>query len=173
VGPDEPFREFFAAQYGPLRRLGFLLTGSWDQGEELAQEALVRTWAAWRRVRRHPVAYARQVLVNHHRSRLRRLMVEARQRGRLRRDEAVVPDLGEEGMVLWAAVRRLPPRQRAVLVLRYHEDLTEVEVAGLLGVPLGTVKSLHHRGLRRLRGELGDHQDQDGVPVARQLKELR
>jgi RNA polymerase sigma factor (sigma-70 family) len=57
--------------------------------------------------------------------------------------------------VLWSAVRRLPPRQRAVLVLRYHEDLPEAEVARLLGLPLGTVKSLAHRGLARLRDELG------------------
>ena len=57
--------------------------------------------------------------------------------------------------MLWAAVRRLPTRQRAVLVLRYHEDLPEAEVARLLGLPLGTVKSLAHRGLARLRGELG------------------
>jgi RNA polymerase sigma factor (sigma-70 family) len=57
--------------------------------------------------------------------------------------------------VLWSAVRRLPARQRAVLVLRYHEDLPEAEVARLLGLPLGTVKSLAHRGLARLRGELG------------------
>jgi RNA polymerase sigma-70 factor, ECF subfamily len=156
VRPDDAFREFFAAQYGPLRRLGFLLTGSWDAGEELAQETLVRTWGAWRRARGQPVAYARRVLVNHHRSLLRRLMVETRHRGRLWREDKFLPDLGEDGMVLWAAVRRLPARQRAVLVLRYHEDLSEVEVARLLGMPLGTVKSLHHRGLDRLRRELGD-----------------
>jgi RNA polymerase sigma factor (sigma-70 family) len=62
---------------------------------------------------------------------------------------------GEDGLVLWSAVRRLPAGQRAVLVLRYHEDLPEAEVARLLGLPLGTVKSLAHRGLARLRGELG------------------
>jgi RNA polymerase sigma factor (sigma-70 family) len=57
--------------------------------------------------------------------------------------------------VLWSAVRCLPARQRAVLVLRYHQDLPEAEVARLLGLPVGTVKSLAHRGLARLRGELG------------------
>jgi RNA polymerase sigma factor (sigma-70 family) len=57
--------------------------------------------------------------------------------------------------VLWSAVRCLPARQRAVLVLRYHEDLPEAEVARLLGLPRGTVKSLAHRGLTRLRAELG------------------
>lgn len=167
MGPDEAFREFFVAQYGPLRRLGFLLTGSWDAGDELAQEALVRTWGAWRRVRGQPTAYARRVLVNHHRSLLRRLMVEARHRGRLGREDAVLPDLGEDGMILWAAVRRLSPRQRAVLVLRYHEDLTEAEVARLLGMPVGTVKSLHHRALERLRRELGDHRGGTAVSGSR------
>jgi RNA polymerase sigma factor (sigma-70 family) len=77
-----------------------------------------------------------------------------RLRGR-RVEEAVEADLGEDGLVLWAAVRRLPARQRAVLVLRYHQDLPEAEVARLLGLPLGTVKSLAHRGLARLRAELG------------------
>jgi DNA-directed RNA polymerase specialized sigma24 family protein len=58
-------------------------------------------------------------------------------------------------MVLWQAVQVLPSRQRAVLVLRFHEDLAEAEVARLLGLPLGTVKSLAHRGLARLRDQLG------------------
>src|SRR5215208_937843 len=67
-----------------------------------------------------------------------------------------VPPAGDEqAMVLWQAVQALPPRQRAVLVLRFHEDLPEAEVARLLGLPLGTVKSLAHRGLARLRAELG------------------
>jgi DNA-directed RNA polymerase specialized sigma24 family protein len=70
-------------------------------------------------------------------------------------EEAVQPDLGTDGLVLWSAVRRLPAKQRAVLVLRYHQDLPEAEVARLLRLPLGTVKSLAHRGLVRLRTELG------------------
>jgi DNA-directed RNA polymerase specialized sigma24 family protein len=141
------FREFFAAEYGRLRGLGFLLTGDWAEAEELAQDALVRTYRAWARVRGHerPGAYARKVLVNRHRSLLRRAAVEARHlRGR-RVEEAVEADLGEDGLVLWSAVR----------CLRYHEDLPEAEVARLLGLPLGTVKSLAHRGLARLRAELG------------------
>ena len=72
-----------------------------------------------------------------------------------RAEEAYEAELGTDGLVLWSAVRCLPARQRAVLVLRYHEDLPEAEVARLLGLPLGTVKSLAHRGLARLRGELG------------------
>ena len=158
TGAEREFREFFAAEYGRLRGLGFLLTGDWAQAEELAQDALVRTYRAWPRVRRHerPGAYVRKVLLNRHRSLLRRAAVEARHlAGRRVEDEAPPADLGEDGLVLWAAVRRLPDRQRAVLVLRYHEDLREADIARLLGLPLGTVKSLAHRGLARLRGELG------------------
>jgi RNA polymerase sigma-70 factor (sigma-E family) len=157
TGPELEFREFFAAEYGRLRGLGYLLTGDWAEAEELAQDALVRTYRAWSRVRRHerPGAYARKVLVNRHRSLLRRAKVEARHLAGRRLDEVVQPALGEDALVLWSAVRGLPARQRTVLVLRYHEDLPEAEVARLLGLPLGTVKSLAHRGLARLRAQLG------------------
>ena len=154
---ESQFREFFAAEYARLRGLGYLLTSDWAQAEELAQDALVSTYRVWNRVRRHerPAAYARKVLVNRHRSLLRRARVEARHLAGRRADEAVQSDLGLERLVLWSAVQRLPQRQRAVLVLRYHEDLPEAEVARLLRLPLGTVKSLAHRGVARLREELG------------------
>jgi RNA polymerase sigma-70 factor (sigma-E family) len=157
VSDDLQFREFFAGEYGRLRRLGFLLTGDWTQAEELAQDALVRVYWVWPRVRRfrHPGAYARRVLVNRHRSLLRRAVTEARHAVRTHTREAYLPDLGEDAMVLWAAIRDLPPRQRAVLVLRFYEGLTEAEVARLLRLPLGTVKSLAHRGLAQLRATLG------------------
>jgi RNA polymerase sigma-70 factor (sigma-E family) len=156
VGPeDRQFPEFFVSQYGRLRRLGFLLTGDWDEADELAQETLVRIYWRWSLVRRqeHPEAYARKVLVNRHRSLLRRLRLEARHAGR---DRAEAPDPGprEELLVVREAIRRLPARQRTVLVLRYHQDLPEQEVARLLGIPLGTVKSLGNRAMARLRHDL-------------------
>jgi RNA polymerase sigma-70 factor (sigma-E family) len=156
MADDRQFREFFAAEYGRLRRLGFLLTGDWGQAEELAQDALVRVWWAWPRVRRldHAGAYARRALVNRHRSLLRRAVTEARHAGRTHTREAYQPDLGEDAMVLWDAIRGLPQRQRDVLVLRFYEDMTEPEVARLLRLPLGTVKSHAHRGLARLRAAL-------------------
>jgi RNA polymerase sigma-70 factor (sigma-E family) len=156
---DTEFSEFFASQYAPLCWLGLLLTGSRTQAEELAQEALVRTWWRWRLVRRpdDPGSYARRVLVNRHRSLLRRAAVEARSLARSRpvEQELVVAAGDERAMVLWQAVRALPQRQRAVLLLRFREDLPEAEVARLLGLPLGTVKSLGHRALARLRQRLG------------------
>jgi RNA polymerase sigma-70 factor (sigma-E family) len=152
---DAEFREFFTSQYARLCWLGLLLTGDRAEAEELAQEALVRTWWRWA-VRRpdDPAAYARKVLVNRRRSLLRRAGVESRFLARTRA-ETVPPPGDEEAMDLWQAVQGLPPRQRAVLVLRFHEDLTEADVARLLGLPLGTVKSLAHRGLARLRDRLG------------------
>jgi len=156
---DAEFREFFASEYSRLCWLGFLLTGSGAEGEELAQEALVRIWWRWRLGRRpaDPASYARRVLVNRQRSLLRRAAVEARSLGRAGPAEVILPAESERAMVLWEAVRSLPPRQRAVLVLRYQEDLTEVEVARLLGLPVGTVKSASHRALARLRERLGTY----------------
>jgi RNA polymerase sigma-70 factor (sigma-E family) len=166
---DLEFREFFISQYGPLCWLGYVLTGSRSEAEELAQEALVRTYGRWRLVRKpeNPALYARKVLVNRHRSLVRRALVEARHRAATRTQEGYLPDFGEDAMAVWAAVRRLPARQRLVLALRYHEDLPEAEVARILQLPLGTVKTLARRGLGRLRRELGP------VRVADDLKEPR
>ena len=94
------------------------------------------------------------MLINRHRSLLRRGLVEARQLLRLGADAQPVAHQPEDEMVMWAAVRQLPPRQRAVIVLRYYEDLSDLEVARLLGLPLGTVKSLGRLGLGRLRRRL-------------------
>jgi RNA polymerase sigma-70 factor (sigma-E family) len=157
AGDDPDFLEFFAGEFWPLRRVGFLLTGDWGQAEELAQEAMARTWAAWPRVRgyQRPAAYARKVLLNRHRSLLRRAVVEARHLLASRPEDRHEPDFGGDNLVLWQAMGRLPARQRAAIVLRFYLDLPELEVARLLGVPVGTVKSLVHRGLARLRHQLG------------------
>ena len=157
TGDDPDFLEFFAGEFWPLRRVGFLLTGDWHQAEELAQDAMARTWAAWPRVRGYdrPAAFARKVLLNRHRSLLRRAVVEARHRLAGRVEERHQPDVAADDLVLWQALQRLPARQRSAIVLRYYLDLPEAEVARLLGVPVGTVKSWTHRGLARLRERLG------------------
>jgi RNA polymerase sigma factor (sigma-70 family) len=80
---------------------------------------------------------------------------QARSLARVRPDELVTPAGDERAMVLWQAVQDLPVRQRSVLVLRFYEDLPEAEVARLLGLSLGTVKSRCHRALARLRDQLG------------------
>src|SRR5215212_4779374 len=157
AGDDREFLDFFADQFWSLRRVGFLLTGDWDQAEELAQEAMARTFAAWSRVRSYdrPAAYARKVLVNRHRSLLRRAVVEARHALTSRPQEWHEPDFGGDDLVLWQALQHLSARQRTAIVLRYYLDLPEAEVARHLGVPVGTVKSWTHRGLARLRDHLG------------------
>jgi RNA polymerase sigma-70 factor (sigma-E family) len=156
MATDEDFREFFAQHYERLCRLGFLLTGDSAQAEELAQDALVRTWRRWRLVRKpdNPETYARKVLVNRHRSLLRRALIEARYRHHDRPNEGYSDEHRDDAIVLWAATRRLPLRQQAVLVLRYYEDLSEAEIARVLGIPVGTVKTLARRGLARLRRSL-------------------
>ena len=151
------FQEFYAANYPRLRRLGYWLTGDWTEAEELAQEAMVRTWWRWSIVRGHdrPHDYARKVLVNRHRSLLRRALVRGRHAARYEQPSSVAASDPSDALVLWEATRRLPARQRAVVVLRFQEDLSEAEVARLLGLPVGTVKSTSSRALARLRKELG------------------
>jgi len=153
---DAEFKEFFEAEFRPLRRLGFLLTGDWTEAEDIAQEAMVRTYRAWESIRdrERPGAYARSVLVNRRRSLLRRWVVAQKHAETLRAEE-YHPDFGEEGMVLWDAIGSLPRRQRAALILRFYEDLPEAEIAQILDAPVGTVKSLVHRGLGKLRERLG------------------
>jgi RNA polymerase sigma factor (sigma-70 family) len=102
-----------------------------------------------------PGHYARRVLVNRHRSLLRRALVEARYAARQRPQEVVAFDGHEDAAVLAAALGRLSPRQRAVVVLRYGEDLPVAEVARLLGTTVGAVKSASNRALARLRSQLG------------------
>jgi RNA polymerase sigma factor (sigma-70 family) len=117
----------------------------------------VRTWWRWPLVRRldRPGDYARKVLVNRHRSLRRRALVEARYAARVRIEEAQPFDGHEDAAVLVAALRRLSPRQRAVVVLRFQEDLSVAEVARLLGTSVSAVKSTSNRALARLRSQLG------------------
>jgi RNA polymerase sigma-70 factor (sigma-E family) len=138
-----------------LSRLAYLLTGNHADAQDLVQGALTRTAAHWRRVVRYddPVAYVRRVMVNESISWWRR-------RRRVRIDpvyavpDAAQPD-GSAGsiarVVLWDALRRLTPRQRALLVLRFLEDRSVDDTAALLGCSAGTVKSETHRALARLR----------------------
>jgi RNA polymerase sigma-70 factor (sigma-E family) len=149
-----------AARQGRLLRTAYLLTGDVHAAEDLVQTALAKLYLAWDRVASAPSidAYARKVLVNEHTSTWRRLW---------RHREVVtdtsshdVPVAGEQydgvPAALWDAVRALPERQRAVVVLRYYEQLSERETAEALGVTVGTVKSQASRALDTLRGHLDD-----------------
>jgi RNA polymerase sigma factor (sigma-70 family) len=139
VAAEREFLDFFAEEFWSLRRVGFLLTGDWSEAEELAQDAMARTYAVWGRVRRYeqPVAFARRVLLNRQRSLARRAAVEARHLLASRPVDSHQPDFSGDDLLLWQALRRLPARQRAAIVLRYYLDLPEAEVARQLGCPWG------------------------------------
>ncbi|GIU90735.1 MAG: RNA polymerase sigma factor SigE [Acidimicrobiia bacterium] len=152
-----PFDEFYAAEYAPLARLGFVLTGSRPVAEELTQETMLRAYRHWRKVSAYekPGAWARRVLCNLATSRGRRLTAEARAIVRLRNGRDAAPEPGPESSELWAEVRELPARQAQVLALHYVEDLSVAEIAEHLECPEGTVKSLLHRGRTALAQRLG------------------
>ncbi|MEH1165814.1 SigE family RNA polymerase sigma factor [Micromonospora sp. CPCC 205539] len=148
---DEQFREFVDTRYMDLLRVAYHLTGSAQDAEDLVQSALVKVMRRWRRVD-DPMAYLRRVMVNHNISVWRRHrareVVTAILPDRSTRDSA---DAVTERHTLYAAMRTLSPRTRAVIVLRYVADLPEAEVAATLGCSVGSVKSRASRGLARLR----------------------
>lgn len=153
---ERGFRDFFDAEFMGLRRFAYLLTSNWIEAEDLAQETMLRTYRAWDRIRgTTPAAYARATLVNRHRSMLRRAKVEAKYAFARRTPDEVVHER-DDSVVLFDAIGTLPPRERQVLVLRFYEDLSIQECARILAVPSGTVKSMTHRALARLRDKLGD-----------------
>lgn len=153
----EGFDGFYAEELRPLRRLAYLLTGNWSEAEELAQDAMERTYRAWHRIseRDRPGAYARTVLLNRHRSLLRRAMVEAKHKVSHAGEATHSDVLSEDRLVLWSAVACLPVRHRQAVVLRFYEDLGENDIAQIMSCPVGTVKSLIHRGVARLRAATG------------------
>ncbi len=150
------FDDFVAARSPALRRLAVLLTGDTHSAEDLLQSALLKAWRRWDRIGglEHVEAYVRTILVN-----------TVRSESRLRRpkpvptpvDELPVGYVGDstDALVnrdaLWQQLRRLPPRQRAVLVLRFYEDMTEAQTAAALGCHVGTVKGYTSRALATLR----------------------
>lgn len=152
------FADYVAAQRGSLIRAARAITGDRDSAEDLLQSALASVFTHWAGIRDHRAAdaYVRRAMVNQHTSWLRQ---------RWRTAERVTDELPEpserwddpragsrsELQELWPLVRKLPPRQRSAVVLRYYEDLSEVETAAVLRCSVGTVKSSTSRGLATLR----------------------
>jgi RNA polymerase sigma-70 factor (sigma-E family) len=153
------FDEFVSAHVDDLLRTAYLIVWDRADAEDLVQECLLKLARRWPRVRRmdQPRAYARRILVN--------LALDG-QRGRARRRSELEPSAATSATAfdplaaidaraeLLEALAQLPARQRAVIVLRYFNDLTETQVAELLGCSPGTVKSSASRGLARLRAAL-------------------
>jgi RNA polymerase sigma factor (sigma-70 family) len=138
----------YRRQRESMVRLARLLTGSTAVAEEVVQEAFLKMHQL-RQGPRNPEAYLRTTVANLSRSHLRRLRLERRQSAR-ERIMFTDPEIDET----WEAVCRLPYRQRAVLALRFYEDLSEADIASVLRCRPGTVKSSLHRGLSKLREEL-------------------
>ena len=155
---DEDFAEFAAASYAGLRHAAYLLTGDRHTAEDVAQTALVRTYAAWSRVRRDDAyAYARKVLVNHVTDRWRRSGREYLVGELPERDGS--PDPADEVALrhwLTGALATLTVKERAVIVMRYLFDQPEAAVARDLGITVGTVKSTSSRALAKLRVRADD-----------------
>ncbi|SDH57519.1 RNA polymerase sigma-70 factor, sigma-E family [Sinosporangium album] len=150
---ERRFRDFVAARSPALMRLAFLLTGG-DQhaAEDLLQSALARTVARWRAVE-EPEAYVRQVMYRQQVSLWRRV-AGSRETAVAHLPDGAVGDgthAVDVRLLVRRALARLTPRQRAVLVLRYFEDLSEAEAAAVLGCSVGTVRSTAHRSLAKLR----------------------
>jgi RNA polymerase sigma-70 factor (sigma-E family) len=158
---EAAFEAFALGRRAALFRLAFLLSGDQHHAEDLVQGTLERTYQHWRRVAAadNPEAYVRRMLVNAASDwrRSRRYVVEQSLDGALalpaQRDG--VTDRVESHDAVVRALRGLPARMRAVLVLRYFEDLSEAETASVLDCSVGTVKSQASRGLARLRAATG------------------
>jgi RNA polymerase sigma-70 factor (sigma-E family) len=161
AGREHAFHSFFEAHYAELSRLAYLVTGEAEVADDLAADALLEVWRYWDRVvaADSPVGYARGVLVNLARNRIRRLGRERRGllgvaplwAARTHAGEVDVPAVVD----VRGALRRLPYRRRACVVLRYAFDLSEQETARALGVTVGTVKSQTSRGVSQLAALLG------------------
>lgn len=148
---EEPLRAAFEENYLSLLRLCTLLTGRAEAAEDVVQESFVRVAARIASVPQGLVGtYLRKTAVNVWRNRLRRLAVERRYRP-FGTDPPFAQAQIDEREAMWKRVMQLPERQRACLVLRYYEDLSEREVAETLGVSPGTVKSQTSRALDKLR----------------------
>jgi len=153
----EEFTEFAIAASPRLRRTAFLLCGDWQAAEDLTQATLAKVFLAWRRIRRRDAAlsYATRTLANAYLAGKRRVRVNELLTSRPP-DRPAEPGTPELRIVMLDALATLPPKARAVVVLRYWEDLSVEQVADLLGCSPGNVKSQSARSLDKLRALLGD-----------------
>ncbi|GAB3046831.1 SigE family RNA polymerase sigma factor [Intrasporangium mesophilum] len=152
---EAAFRTFVVEQQTMLRRRAFLLCGNWADGDELVQEALARVYVAWPRIGDGAeTAYTRRTMLNlylnQQRKRRREVLTDTTP------EPAVEGPDRELAMTLTQLLEDLPEKQRAVLVLRFWEDLTVPQIAECTGVNEGTIKSQISRGLSALRNRLAD-----------------
>ncbi len=150
---DEEFKDFYLSEYGRLRSIAIMLVGDREKAAELAQEAMLRSYTSWYRIKRDdPGPYARRTLVNLCRNHHRRRFLEFNKKPA---DAAYrTGDHGggvDEALRVAGALSHLSPIRRATVVLRYYEDMTEAEIGRVLDRPVSTVKSDIRRSLESLR----------------------
>jgi len=150
MGSAIGFDEFVDARSTALLRTAYLLTHDHALAEDLLQTALAKAWFSWSRIRTEPEPYVRRILVTTYISWWRRKWNGEQPTDELP-ERTAEPDGRADAHDLWTAMERLPRRQRAVIVLRYVEDLTEADTARLLGCSVGTVKSQTSKALAKLR----------------------
>lgn len=156
---EEPIGYLFRESYARMVRLAFLMTSDNALAEEIVQEAFVKVWKNWSRIRSEgsSQAYLRAAVLNQSRSSLRRRFLESRKKPPY---EPVAADQEASRRVdVGRALLCLPPRQRACVILRYYEDMTEKQCAQILRVSVGTIKSQTYKALRRLETEIGGGPD--------------
>lgn len=154
--PEGRLESLYRAHAADALRLAYLITGDHALAEDLTQDAFVKVFGRFHDLRNADAFwwYLRRTVVNLSQSHFRRRRVERAYLERQRPLEGVAgPDLGDRERMR-AALQRLRPEQRAAIVLRYYEDLSEADTATILGRPIGTVKSTVARGMERLREEL-------------------
>jgi len=144
------FDTFVATRSSSLLRTAYLLTGDHALAEDLLQTALAKAWRAWGRID-DPEPYVRRIIANTYASWWRRRWNGEQPTGDVPETADVTGSSSDERADLWSAVLRLPKRQRAVIVLRFYEDLSEAETAAALGIAPGTVKSQTSKALQSLR----------------------
>jgi len=151
---DEEFAAYMTARQPALLRTAYLVTGDAHTAEDVVQTALAKLYLAWDKVQQRDSldAYVRRIIVNECNSLFRRAW-KRRERSSDQVPDIPVTDVPDDGLAaeLWTVVSTLPPRQRAVIVLRYYEELSEAEIAATLGISPGTVKSQASRALATLR----------------------
>lgn len=159
----------FDSEYPALRGLAYVLLGDAHVAEEVAMEAFVRAFASWSTVRGldWPAGYLRRIVINLCRGRMRRQRIESRVNALVTvRKENAATDWdarqSDARLDIWAAVRSLPDRQRSCVVLRYLEDMSDAEVARVLGCSVGSVKTHMHRARLSLSRILGTQLEENG-----------
>jgi RNA polymerase sigma-70 factor (sigma-E family) len=158
---DRVVQALFVAHYDNLRRLAFVLLGDSSHSEEVVMEAFAKALSGWRVFRsvEGPAIYLRRMVINgcHSKHRRRKLEENTLHFFQRRADSPtqLEADVSASSLAIWAAVKQLPMRQRTCLVLRYLDDLPEAEVASLMDIPVGTVKSQLSRARKKLAEALG------------------